>query len=200
MLRLRLWVLAMGVACASAAVARAGDAADSIDEARRVAARIDQIIEAKLTKLKREPAPLATDAAQLRRLSLDVIGRIPSVAEARRYLAEPGSDKFERELERLLDNPGYVNHFGNIWRELLLPELSQDTEKVFLLPGMDAWLRKQFRENIPYDKMARELLTVQLRSDDAAGVLPGQGGQAGGDRRRGRSCLPGRPPGVRPVP
>jgi hypothetical protein len=162
MLHRRLWLLALGVCCAAAPIGRAADPSSSIDDARRLAGRIDQLIEVKLAKLRLTPAPLATESAQMRRLSLDVIGRIASVPEARRYLAEPGSDKYERELERMLGSPGYVNHFSNVWRELLLPEVGQDFEKAFLLPSMDGWLRKQFRDNVPYDKMVREVLTLPL--------------------------------------
>ena len=76
-----------------------------------MAAKIDQIIAARWTAAKVEPAPPTDDAEFLRRVYLAVGGRIPSVAEARAFLADKAPDKRQRLVERLLDSPGYVNHF-----------------------------------------------------------------------------------------
>jgi hypothetical protein len=164
----RLWILALGVCCAVAPAARAG-APTTLEEARKLADRIDRLIEARLAKARVTPAPMADDAVMLRRLTLDVVGRVPTVAEIRRHLADPGSDKHERALERLLDTPGYVNHFTNIWRELLLPEAVQDIERSYMIPGMENWLRSQFRDNVPYDKMVRQIITLPLSRNQNGG-------------------------------
>ncbi|HTU16925.1 MAG TPA: DUF1549 domain-containing protein, partial [Gemmataceae bacterium] len=89
-------------------------------EARKLAATIDRLIAARLGANGIRPARLADDAVLLRRLALDLRGRIPPVAEARRHLADPVSDKHERAVERLLDSPGYATHFTNVWTDLLL--------------------------------------------------------------------------------
>jgi hypothetical protein len=157
----RLWLLALGVCVALAPAARAGAPA-AAEDARKLAERIDRLIDAPLARAKAPSAPIADDAALLRRLTLDVVGRVPTVAEVRRHLDDQGSDKFERALERLLDSPGYANHFTNIYRDLLLPEAAQDLERAYLVPGMENWLRRQFRDNVSYDKMVREILTLPL--------------------------------------
>src|SRR5262249_38187629 len=97
---------------------------DQTRDAQALAARIDQLLGAGLTAAKVEPAPLADDAEFMRRLYLDLGGRIPSVAEARAFLDDPKPDKRRRLVERLLNGPAYVNHFANVWRSLLLPEIN----------------------------------------------------------------------------
>src|SRR5262245_57060151 len=98
----------------------------SDDEARRVANRIDDYVAAAQQKAGVKPAPIANDAAFLRRVSLDVGGRIPAVNDVRKFLTDRSSDKRLHAINRLLDSPAYVNHFTNIWRELLIPEANAD--------------------------------------------------------------------------
>jgi hypothetical protein len=162
MAHLRLWIAALTAAGLAGPVwAESGTRAD----ARALAAKIDQLIAARWAANKVTPAPLADDGTFLRRLSLDVIGRIPSASEARRFLDDPTSDKREQAIERLLDSPGYISHFANIWRDLLLPEAKADFQQRFLSNLIERWLRKQFTDNVPYDQMVRELLTVPMPGD-----------------------------------
>jgi hypothetical protein len=133
------------------------------DEARRVAAKIDEILAASWERAKVRPAPPADDAAFLRRASLDIAGKIPPVNDVRKFLADPSPEKRAQAVERLLESPGYVNHFTSTWMDLLIPEANADFQKRQLLSlGMHSWLRKQFVANTPYDKMVRELVTLPM--------------------------------------
>jgi hypothetical protein len=138
--------------------------ADSVppDDAHALAAKIDQLIAARWAKENVTPAPPAEDGVFLRRLSLDVIGRIPSVAETRRFLRDPASGKRQQAIDRLLDSPGYVTNFSNLWRDLLLPEAKADFQQRFLTFNIERWLRKEFTNNVSYDRMVRDLLTLPL--------------------------------------
>ena len=98
----------------------------------------------------------------MRRVWLDIAGRIPSVAEARAFLSDPSPDKRRRLVDDLLDGPGYVVHFTRHWRRVLLPEAETDFQARFLAPGFEAWLRQQLLRNQPYDELAYELLTSPL--------------------------------------
>ncbi|HWG46638.1 MAG TPA: DUF1549 and DUF1553 domain-containing protein [Gemmataceae bacterium] len=169
MIRPRFWIAALLAGCLAAPVwadAAPTDAAQrSREDARALAAKIDRFIAARLAAEKVTPAPVADDGAYLRRLSLDVIGRIPSVSETRRFLRDPGSIKREQSIERLLDSPGYVTNFSNIWRDLLLPEANADFQQRFLSANIERWLRKEFADNVPYDRMVRELITLPMQSN-----------------------------------
>jgi hypothetical protein len=132
------------------------------DDARALADKIDQLIAARWQAENVTPAPLADDGTFLRRLSLDVIGRTPLVSETRRFLHDPGSDKRAQAIDRLLDSPGYVSNSTNIWRDLLMSEANANFQQRFLVAQVERWLRKQFTENVSYDRMVRELLTVAM--------------------------------------
>jgi len=129
-----------------------------------LAATIDRLLAAKWAEANVSPAPLSDDAEFLRRVSLDLIGKIPTASEARDFLDDPRPDKRTKLVDRLLESPAYLVHATEIWRSLLLPEADVDAQVRFLAPTFDAWLRKQVAENVPYDKMVRTILTMDLGS------------------------------------
>ncbi|HEY1380388.1 MAG TPA: DUF1549 and DUF1553 domain-containing protein [Gemmataceae bacterium] len=134
-----------------------------------LAARIDAHIAAKLRAANVVPAPLASDAEFLRRVSLDLAGRIPSVAEAIAFFADPAPNKRRRLVERLVQDPRHVEHFTNVWRALLVPEYAANPDLQFQAAGIDAWLRKQLADNVSYDRFARDLLTVPFAPERVRG-------------------------------
>ena len=123
--------------------AKAASPGKRASESRRteaaLAGRIDHHINAGLVSAKVEAAPRADDAEFVRRAYLDLVGRIPSVAEVRTFLDDKAPDKRQRLVEKLLDGPGYVNHFSNVWKALLLPEANADfTLRYYFVPSFDA--------------------------------------------------------------
>jgi hypothetical protein len=137
----------------------------SVLDAQKLGARIDQRIAARWAADGIKSAPLADDAEYLRRLYLDLAGRIPRVIEVRDFLDETSPDKRRRAVERFLEDPDYthqyVNHFTNVWRALLVPQTNNQQVQV-LLPGFESWLRQRIRANTPYDVLIRELLTAPV--------------------------------------
>src|SRR5579872_6882287 len=97
MLRHATWALAAALLLTAARPGRAEPPARGPDDAEKLAAAIDRLIEARLKEEGVQPAPLADDGAFLRRLSLDVVGRVPAVSEARRFLKAGTPDKRRRE-------------------------------------------------------------------------------------------------------
>src|SRR5262249_54896447 len=87
-----------------------------------VAARIDHFLAEGWRTAGVEPAPRADDPEFRRRVYLDLAGRVPSVAEVRRFLGDKRADKRQRLIGELLDGPRYPTHFGRVWRALWLPE------------------------------------------------------------------------------
>jgi hypothetical protein len=160
MFRSRWALLALGALVAAAGTVSAAPTKDSVADAKALAERIDRALAAHWQHDKVTPAPLADDAEFGRRLSLDLIGRIPSVAEDRRFLKDQSSDKRGRLVEEMLKGPGYVTHMTHVWRNLLLPETDNNYELRYLQPGFELWLRRQFEENVGYGKMVRKLITL----------------------------------------
>jgi hypothetical protein len=152
-----------GVLCLllSPAVRAAGPPGGRADEVGALARRIDRLLAAGHAARKVTPAPRASDAAFVRRAYLDLAGRIPRVAEVRTFLADRRPDKRRRLVDRLLAGPHYINHFSHVWRTLLLP-LNNNQQVQFFSFQVEAWARKRLRDNVPYDRMVRELLTTPV--------------------------------------
>jgi hypothetical protein len=126
------------------------------------AAKIDALLEARFQAEKVRPAPLAEDAELLRRLFLDLTGRIPRPADVHAFLDDTAADKRRRLIDRLLDSPRFAIHFANVWRAELLPEAASNREAAVFQVGFENWLRQRFRAGVRYDQLVRELLTTPI--------------------------------------
>ncbi len=120
---------------------------------------IDELVWKKLREVGVLPSELASDATLLRRVYLDVIGRLPTPDESRAYLADTSGDKLSRLVDTLLERPEYADYWANKWCDLLRPNSFHVGQKATL--NFDAWIRDAFRRNLPYDQFVRELLTAQ---------------------------------------
>src|SRR5262249_38414468 len=65
-------------------------------------------------------------------------------------------------VDKLLSGPHYVNHFANVWRNLLVPEFSANLQGRINGPSFTSWLRQQLTANARYDAMVRDLLTAPV--------------------------------------
>ena len=120
---------------------------------------IDELVWAKLQKLNIVPSAPAKDSTFLRRAYLDVIGRLPTAAEAKAFLDDASPDRRERLVDRLLDRPEYADFQANKWADLLRPNPYRVGVKAVM--NLDAFLRESFRQNKPHDQFAREIVTAQ---------------------------------------
>jgi hypothetical protein len=168
------WIAVFLAAAAPVAVAgdvRGGrpDPLTSAGDARALAARIDAVLAAQCAKTGVRPVAVADDGEFLRRVYLDLVGKIPTAAEARDFLDDPSPDKRLALVDRLLDSPAYTTRATELWRQLLLPEA--DTEDVArqVVGGFEAWLRRRVAEDAGYDRIAQEVLTSALnrRADES---------------------------------
>jgi hypothetical protein len=120
---------------------------------------IDTRVYERLKKLGLAPSAQCTDAEFLRRATLDVTGLLPTPDEARAFLADNDPAKRDKLIDRLLASPAYADHWANKWGDLLRPNpFRAGVKSVYTL---DHWIRESFRQNKPYDRFVRELLTAQ---------------------------------------
>jgi hypothetical protein len=101
---------------------------------------IDELIFKKLTTVGMPPSEPADDATFLRRVTLDVAGRLPSENETAQFLKSTGADKRQRWIERLLDSPDYADHFANKWTSLLRNKRT-DAKQTRMTYTFHAWVR-----------------------------------------------------------
>ena len=129
---------------------------------RELAARIDSVLSAQWEEAKITPVGIADDGEFLRRACLDIVGKIPTAAEARDFLDDPSKNKRLTLIERLLDSPAYTTRTTELWRKLLLPEADTDDQARQFAGTFEAWIRRKVIEEAGYDRIVREILTAKL--------------------------------------
>ncbi len=142
----------------------AATADQTLLDSAQLTAHIDQVLSAGWARDKIEPAPPADDAEFLRRLYLDVVGKIPSVTELEQFLDDTTSDKRSRTLDTLLRRGVHAQHFANTWRGLMLAGAAENIEARISTPQFETWLRLRFAINTPYDRLVTELLTAPIEA------------------------------------
>ena len=81
--------------------------------------KIDQLISADYKKHKVKPNAQTSDELFLRRIYLDVAGRIPTYSEAKAFLSSKSPTKRSDLIDKLLDSEGFVSRQYNWWADLL---------------------------------------------------------------------------------
>lgn len=123
------------------------------------AAKIDEILARHWQKQGVTPNAAATDEVFLRRIYVDVVGRIPTLEEATAFLNSQDPAKRGKLIDSLLSSPGYASRQFHFFADLL--RLLTDSRDSIAGQAYSEWLKKALNENRPYDQMVRELLTTE---------------------------------------
>lgn len=119
---------------------------------------VDENVDQKLKQLQYQPADVCSDEMFVRRVYLDVVGTLPTLEEADRFLTDGAPDKRKRLIDKLLDRPEYALFWSQKWGDLLRVSRKQiGLNSVF---KYSQWLQAAISNNMPYDQFARELLTA----------------------------------------
>lgn len=134
--------------------------AEQLTERRNV---VDQHVFNKLAALRIPPSAAADDATFLRRVYLDTIGTLPTVAETEKFLADSSPNKRSQLIDELLNRPEWID----FWTLQLADQLQNRKERDHDVRGtkgvrsFQAWLRQQLAVNRSWDKIAADVLTAQ---------------------------------------
>ena len=120
---------------------------------------IDELVFANLKRIGIPPSGVCDDSTFLRRVSLDIAGRLPTDVEAQEFLNNNDPGKRDAVIEVLLRGSGYADFFAGKWAMLLhnKRDLASDTVSNF---AFHSWIRDSLLANIPYDVMVRDLLSA----------------------------------------
>jgi hypothetical protein len=118
---------------------------------------IDEHVFANLKTLGIPPSPICDDATFLRRVTLDIGGRLPTESEATAFLTSQDESKRDRVIDDLLRSPDYADFFASKWTALL-KNRRDDTSDIVSNFAFHAWVRDSLLANKPYDQFVRELL------------------------------------------
>jgi len=125
------------------------------------AGRIDAIIQLDLTKHHLQANQPASDLQFVRRVYLDVIGRIPSDQELQNFFSDKREGRRARLIDTLLNSPGHESHMFNWLGDML--RVKDEYYRIGKTWTFHTWLKTQLRENRPWDEMVFEMLTAEGR-------------------------------------
>jgi hypothetical protein len=119
---------------------------------------IDTHVWDELSRMRVPPSALCDDDEFLRRVYLDLIGRLPSEGEVRNFLASPSTPASRQTvINRLLNRSEYSDLCALRLSDMLMIDskrLGEEPARAY-----HAWLRDQIAQNVPFDRMVKTLLT-----------------------------------------
>ncbi|MEZ6121686.1 MAG: DUF1549 domain-containing protein [Planctomycetaceae bacterium] len=129
---------------------------------------IDELTAARWKKLGLNPSPPCDDATFLRRVTIDLCGRLPTADEARQFLDDSSSTKREATIERLLASPDYPAYFALRWSSILRNSRLAGAEQAAF--AFHNWIRDLIARNRPYDELVRGVVAAAGEWQDAPAI------------------------------
>jgi hypothetical protein len=120
---------------------------------------VDTHVFAKLKDLGLPSSEVSVDQTFLRRVTIDIAGRLPSVEETEAFLTDSSSNKRAVLVDRLLESTDHAEYFANKWSAILRNKRRAEYEKTATF-GFYDWIRSNIINNKPYDQFVREILTA----------------------------------------
>jgi hypothetical protein len=119
---------------------------------------LDRHIDANLKKHNIKPSPEASDAEFLRRVSLDLTGKIPTVEEVVKFLEDGSKDKREKKINELIGGERYLDYWTGLWMRWLVGQGDANADRRM---GLESWVRSSLAQNMPYDLFVKALLAAK---------------------------------------
>jgi hypothetical protein len=126
---------------------------------------INEKLEANWKANKVVPSRYVDDYEFIRRASLDIIGRIATTAEIKRYMNHPQDKRRSMLIEELLKHEDYARHWAGMWSNWLLTR-SGDFGRGKYHDAMTVWLEDQFAQNRSAAELVTKLLTAKGKNDE----------------------------------
>ena len=121
---------------------------------------VDQLVNAKLKKLRITPSELCDDASFLRRAHIDITGTVPKTEEVREFVDNMSSGKRTDLIDKLLDRKEFSDLWVMKFAELL--QIRSNNDQFTYKPALlyYNWLQEKFTKNTPIDQIVKDLLTA----------------------------------------
>jgi hypothetical protein len=135
-----------------------------------LANRIDNELASHWQKNGIHPVEAASDAEFMRRVYLDLTGRIPTVSEVHDFYDDSSPNRRELLVDRLLDHRDHATHMAALWRAVLIPA-EVDLNRLGGTQKFEEWSADRFASKVPYDKIVSDLLLAEGRLADSGPLL-----------------------------
>ncbi|TWT78513.1 hypothetical protein Pla123a_13060 [Posidoniimonas polymericola] len=131
---------------------------------------IDELVGQKLRTLRINSSPIASDEEFLRRVSIDIAGRLPSPEEREAFLADSDPGKRAAKIDELLAGPEFAQVWAAKWCDLLM--VREQPNRVEYKPMFlySQWVTEQINSDRPFDDVVRDLLSASGTTFDTPQV------------------------------
>jgi hypothetical protein len=129
---------------------------------------VDELAVAKWKKLGLKPSPACDDATFIRRVTVDLCGRLPTAAEAKAFLEDRSAERRAKLIDRLLDSPDYPAYFAMKWGAILRNSNLAGSDQAAV--AFHNWLTDQIARNRPYDEFVRGIVAAAGEWQDAPAI------------------------------
>ncbi|WP_437185773.1 DUF1549 domain-containing protein [Planctomicrobium sp. SH668] len=120
---------------------------------------IDSLVADKLVKIRLNPSGICSDDEFLRRVSIDLIGLLPTYEEFNAFMADTDPNKREKKIDELLGRKEFTEMWVAKWSEwLMMRSTLEVSDKSIVLYSQ--WLVEQISNNVPLDEMVRSILAT----------------------------------------
>ena len=129
---------------------------------------IDELAAAKWKKLGLLPSPLCDDSTFIRRVTIDLCGRLPTADETRGFLADTSANKRAELIDRLLESPDYPAYFAMRWGAILRNSKLAGADQASF--AFHNWIKDLIARNRPYDELVRGVVAAAGEWQDAPAI------------------------------
>jgi hypothetical protein len=131
---------------------------------------IDELVFKKLKTVGIPPSEICDDATFLRRVTIDIAGRLPTPEETQKFVARTNSGKRAQWVDLLLDSPDYAEYFANKWSALFRNKRT-DAKQMRGTYAFHDWIRDSLAANKPFDQLVRQIVAASgdLEQNPAVG-------------------------------
>ena len=128
---------------------------------------LDRHINAVLKKEDIQPSDLSEDTEFLRRVHLDLTGKIPTPEEVLDFLQDGSATKRQKKIDQLLGSEAYIDYWSGLWVKWLIGRRGDNDDRRI---GLAAWVNGALTKNMPYNQFVQELITADGElKDNGAG-------------------------------
>lgn len=158
----------------------AGRPAKVVEKSTVDAAYIDALLDKTLLAANTAPAKLMGDEEYVRRVCLDVAGKLPTAEQVGTFVQSKNPRKRADLVEYLLASPDYGKNWARYWRDVIRYRATPNNPGQVNFPSLEDWLAEQIDKNTPWDEVARAMIagTGETQKDGATVFAAAHNGQA----------------------
>ncbi len=131
---------------------------------------LDRHINAVLKKENILPSKVSEDTEFLRRVHLDLTGKIPTPEEVLNFLKDGSPNKRQKKIDQLLGSEPYIDYWTRLWVNWLIGRRGDGDDRRI---GLTVWVQGALTKNIPYNQFVQELIAAdgELKDNGAGNYI-----------------------------